>query len=72
MQDRFLKKNPTCAFQFSDGFKKLIFNLLSYEPDERMSISELRHNYWLNDFTKSKVRKDLAIKYHDIIQEKNA
>lgn len=41
MKERFQKKNSNIC-DYSEGFKQLIFNLLSYNPDSRMTIEELK------------------------------
>ena len=64
MGERFKKKgiNPE---SLSQEFKKLIFRLLCYNPEQRMTIEELDQDEWFisSSYSRNKTRKELALSY---------
>ena len=64
MGERFKKKgiNPE---SLSLEFKKLIFRLLCYNPEQRMTIEELDQDEWFtsSSYSRNKTRKELALSY---------
>ena len=69
MKQRFKKRSVSIEV-ISDGFKNLIFKLLCYDRNKRITIEELENDKWLNspDFSKSKTRKELAFAYMQVIK----
>jgi serine/threonine protein kinase len=68
LHERFCKRGVNIK-GMSLAFKQLVFRLLCHNPDERITINELKHDAWLNapDFSRSKTRKELAKLYKAVI-----
>ena len=71
MGDRFKKKGINTD-NISNEFKRLIFRLLCYDPEKRITIEELQLDPWFTskDYNRNRTRRELALCYMAIIQEK--
>ena len=71
MGDRFRKKGINTD-SITNDFKRLIFRLLCYDPEKRITIEELQFDPWFKsqDYNRNKTRRVLALSYMAIIQEK--